>query len=262
MVCVRKGGPNLGREFREGARDADETRWIDGAGPGEPEVRGPARVSAGQLRQLFADDTWLDELVDSAGEGGVVLTGPGGFLPELIKAVLEKGLEVERTDHLGYEAGDPAGRGSPNSRKRVDAEDGADRGRPGRDRDTAGPARHVRAAAGAQGAAPPRGPGRADHQPLRGRNDGPGHRGPLRPRDRAAGVRRVRAGKALSGHDTISKITDAVLDEEVKAWQNRTLGIWVQNSEGAKFWAGVCAATGVALTDPRPKAVARPTSSA
>src|SRR5689334_882892 len=83
-------------------------------------------------------------------------------------------------------------------------------------------------------------------------------------------------------HDTISNITDAVL-EEVKAWQTRpleelypilyldalivkvrdgahvrnkaahiavgvdmdgikhVLGIWVQTSEGAKFWAGVCA---------------------
>ena len=88
-------------------------------------------------------------------------------------------------------------------------------------------------------------------------------------------------GTELS-HDTISKITDGVLDE-VKAWQTRpleeiypivyldalvvkvrdghtvknraahiavgvdldgvkhVLGIWVQASEGAKFWAGVCA---------------------
>ena len=88
-------------------------------------------------------------------------------------------------------------------------------------------------------------------------------------------------GTELS-HDTISKITDAVLDE-VKAWQSRpleelypimyldaivvkvrdghqvrnksahiavgvdmdgvkhVLGIWVQSTEGAKFWAGVCA---------------------
>ncbi|MPY72606.1 MAG: IS256 family transposase, partial [Alphaproteobacteria bacterium] len=88
-------------------------------------------------------------------------------------------------------------------------------------------------------------------------------------------------GTELS-HDTISKVTDAVL-EEVKAWQSRpleaiypiiyldalvvkvrdghtvgnraahiaigvdldgvkhVLGIWVQASEGAKFWAGVCA---------------------
>src|SRR5690349_18840478 len=88
-------------------------------------------------------------------------------------------------------------------------------------------------------------------------------------------------GTELS-HETISNITDAVL-EEVKAWQTRpleelypilyldalivkvrdghqvrnkaahlavgvdldgikhVLGIWVQTSEGAKFWAGVCA---------------------
>ena len=103
----------------------------DGSAGPEPDVPGPARLSGRQLRQLMADDTWLEELVDSAGEGGVSLTGPGGFLPELIKAVLEKGLEVERSDHLGYEAGDPAGRGSPNSAERVDAEDGADRGRAG-----------------------------------------------------------------------------------------------------------------------------------
>ncbi len=34
----------------------------------------------------------------------------------MIKRVLERGLEVERTDHLGYEKGDPAGSGAPNSR--------------------------------------------------------------------------------------------------------------------------------------------------
>jgi putative transposase len=47
---------------------------------------------------------------------GLRLTGSGGFLPELIKAVLERGLATEQTEHLGYEKGDPAGRGSPNSR--------------------------------------------------------------------------------------------------------------------------------------------------
>jgi len=34
----------------------------------------------------------------------------------MIKAVLERGLQTELTEHLGYEKGDPAGRGSPNSR--------------------------------------------------------------------------------------------------------------------------------------------------
>ncbi len=77
---------------------------------------GPAQVSGRQLRELLADASWLDELVDRAEEGGVSLTGPGGFLPEMIKAVLERGLAAELTGHVGYEVGDPAGRGSPNSR--------------------------------------------------------------------------------------------------------------------------------------------------
>ena len=34
----------------------------------------------------------------------------------MIKAVLERGLAAELTDHPGYEKGDPAGRGSSNSR--------------------------------------------------------------------------------------------------------------------------------------------------
>src|SRR6476620_6941841 len=77
---------------------------------------GPGRVTAKQLRELMADDTWLDDLINSAEEGGVQLTGQGGFLPEMIKVVLERGLAAELTGHLGYEQGDPSGRGSPNSR--------------------------------------------------------------------------------------------------------------------------------------------------
>lgn len=46
----------------------------------------------------------------------LALTGEGGFLPEMVKAALERGLATELTGHLGYEKGDPAGRGSPNSR--------------------------------------------------------------------------------------------------------------------------------------------------
>ncbi|MGE0295267.1 MAG: transposase, partial [Pseudonocardia sp.] len=58
----------------------------------------------------------LDEVMDRADAGELALTGEGGFLPEMIKAVLERGLAAELTGHLGYERGDPAGRGSPNSR--------------------------------------------------------------------------------------------------------------------------------------------------
>ena len=58
----------------------------------------------------------LDEVMSNLGEGGVQLTGEGGFLPELVKRVLEAGLAAELTDHLGYERHDPAGHGSGNSR--------------------------------------------------------------------------------------------------------------------------------------------------
>ena len=46
---------------------------------------GPGRVTAKQLRELMANEAWLDELIDSAQQGGVQLTGAGGFLPEMIK---------------------------------------------------------------------------------------------------------------------------------------------------------------------------------
>ena len=58
----------------------------------------------------------LDELMARVDDGGLALTGEGGFLPEMVRAVLERGLQTELTEHLGYEKGDPAGRGSPNSR--------------------------------------------------------------------------------------------------------------------------------------------------
>jgi putative transposase len=58
----------------------------------------------------------LDELMERVDAGGLTLTGEGSFLPEMIKAVLERGLATELTEHLGYEKGDRAGRGSPNSR--------------------------------------------------------------------------------------------------------------------------------------------------
>jgi len=58
----------------------------------------------------------LDDLMTKVDDGGLQLTGAGGFLPELTRRVLEAGLQAELTDHLGYEKHDPAGRGSPNSR--------------------------------------------------------------------------------------------------------------------------------------------------
>jgi putative transposase len=76
----------------------------------------PARAAARKLVAEMAGQGWLDDLMSKAGDDGMALTGDGGFLPEMIKAVLERGLEAELTDHLGYERGDPAGAGSGNSR--------------------------------------------------------------------------------------------------------------------------------------------------
>jgi len=57
-----------------------------------------------------------EQLVDRARSSGVELTGPGGLLSGLTRQVLETALQVEMSEHLGYEHSDPAGRGSGNSR--------------------------------------------------------------------------------------------------------------------------------------------------
>ena len=44
------------------------------------------------------------------------LTGENGLFKQLKKALIERALGAERTEHLGYEKGDPTGRGSGNSR--------------------------------------------------------------------------------------------------------------------------------------------------
>ena len=251
----------------------DTSSWRDGpAGTTNDDgVAAPPRLSATQLRGLLADDAWLDEVVASSVDEGVRLTGPGGFLPELVRAVLERGLAAELSDHLGYERGDPAGRGSPNSRngstpKTVQTETGPVELATPRDRAGTFEPRLVPKGA--------RRLGGLDEQIISL------YAGGMTVRDIQAHLERT-LGSKLS-HETISNITDAVL-EEVKAWQTRpldpvypvvffdalvvkvrdgahvrnksahlavgvttdgvkqVLGIWVQNGEGAKFWAAVCA---------------------
>jgi transposase-like protein len=59
---------------------------------------------------------WAAELVARAHAEGVELTGENGLLTGLVRQVLQTGLEVEMTDHLGYERHAAVGRGSGNSR--------------------------------------------------------------------------------------------------------------------------------------------------
>ncbi|MGW5366399.1 IS256 family transposase [Actinopolymorpha pittospori] len=219
----------------------------------------------------MVDAGLLDDLMDRVDRDGLALTGAGGFLPELVKAVLERGLQAELADHLGYEKGDPAGRGSPNSRngttpKTIESQVGPVALDTPRDR-----------VGGFEPRLVPKGSrrlGGLDEQIISL------YAGGMTVRDIKHHLART-LGTDLS-HETISKVTDAVL-EEVKAWQSRpleeiypiiyldalvvkvrdghqvrnraahiavgvdldgikhVLGIWVQATEGAKFWAGVCA---------------------
>ena len=73
----------------------------------------------------------LDELL-AGYEKPEDLTGEDGLFKQLKKALIERALGAELTEHLGYEKGDPAGRGSGNSRngtssKTVLTEDGRSR---------------------------------------------------------------------------------------------------------------------------------------
>jgi putative transposase len=59
---------------------------------------------------------FAEQLVARARAEGVALTGEDGLLSEMVRSVLQTGLEVELEEHLGYEPYAVAGRNSGNSR--------------------------------------------------------------------------------------------------------------------------------------------------
>jgi transposase-like protein len=210
----------------------------------------------------------LDELLANY-EKPEDLIGEGGLFKQLKKALIERALGAELTEHLGYEKGDPTGRGSGNSRngtssKTILTEDGQIEISVPRDR-----------AASFEPQLIPKGQTRFD-----GFDDKI-----LSLYARGMSVREIQGHLAeLYGTevspDFISKVTDAVLDE-VKDWQNRpldpvypvvffdalrvkirdeglvknkavyvalglnpdgdkdVLGLWIEQTEGAKFWLKV-----------------------
>jgi putative transposase len=213
----------------------------------------------------------LDALFAKIDAGEVEMTGEGGLIPGLIKAALERGLQAELSDHLGYEKGDPDASLFANSRngstsKTMLSQVGDFVLEAPRDRDSTFVPRLV-----------PKGSRR-----LGGLDDMivSLYAGGMTVRDIQHHLVST-IGTELS-RETISKITDQIL-EEVTAWQRRpleafypviyldalvvkvrdgahvrnkaahiavgvdldgikhVLGIWVQTNEGAKFWAGVCA---------------------
>jgi transposase-like protein len=212
----------------------------------------------------------LDALFARIDAGEIELTGDGGLVPGLIKAALERGLRAELGDHLGYDKGDPEASLFANSRNGTSSKTLASQVGDipldvPRDRDGTFTPRLV-----------PKGSRR-----LGGLDEMivSLYAGGMTIRDIQHHLVST-IGTELSA-ETISKITDEVLDE-VAAWQRRpleslypvvyldalvvkvrdahvrnkaahiaigvdidgikhVLGIWVQTTEGAKFWASVCA---------------------
>jgi len=78
----------------------------------EPEKPAPDRQ-----RELSADEIAVVEgLVRQARDSGVALTGPDGLLKALTKTVIETALDEEINEHLGYDKHAPEGRNRGNSR--------------------------------------------------------------------------------------------------------------------------------------------------
>src|SRR5581483_1223142 len=71
--------------------------WSEGGGP----LRGELVPTSAPMSMR----EWAEQLVARAREDGVALTGEGGLLTDLMRHVLQTGLEVEMAEHLGYERG-------------------------------------------------------------------------------------------------------------------------------------------------------------
>jgi transposase-like protein len=76
----------------------------------------PERVSGADAVEELAASGALDSLFARIDAGDIEMTGDGGLIPGLIKAALERGLGAELTDHLGYEKGSPEAAAFANSR--------------------------------------------------------------------------------------------------------------------------------------------------
>jgi putative transposase len=213
-----------------------------------------------------------DELVDELLAGARTeeeVVGPGGLLSKLTKRLVERAMEAELTDHLGYEPHQEPPGGAGNTRngatpKTLATEHGPVRIKTPRDRDGSFEPKIVR----------------KRQRRFEGFDDkilALYSRG-LSTRDIEAYLREL-YGVSV-GRDLISRVTDAVMDD-VKAWQQRplddvypilyldafvvkvrdggsvvrkacylalgvtidgerdVLGMWFQDNEGAKFWMQV-----------------------
>jgi len=235
------------------------------------------QIAGKRLARALSPES-IDALIKEAKSTGTPLDGVDGLLNQMTKAVLERALQAELTDHLGYDSGDSAGRGTGNSRngmssKTVSTLNGpvelsVPRDRNGSFEPAIVPKRARRI-------------GNIDDMILSLYSRG------MTTRDIEAHLLEVYGVNA--SRELISNITDVVVDE-IKAWQSRpldevypilyidgirirvkdngvvttkvaylaigvdvegrkhALGCWISDSEGAKFWQKV-------LTDLRNRGV-------
>jgi hypothetical protein len=78
--------------------------------------RAERRARQRELADRLKASGALDGIFEQIDAGEVPLGGDEGLLKGMLKAALERGLEVELTDHVGYERGDPDASLFPNSR--------------------------------------------------------------------------------------------------------------------------------------------------
>jgi putative transposase len=231
--------------------------------------RARVRSAVGELPDggLISDEV-IDELLAGACSEEEIV-GPGGLLAQLTKRLVERAMEVELTDHLGYEphAEPPGGAGNTrngSTPKTLITDQGPVRIDTPRDRDSSFEPKIVR----------------KRQRRFQGFDDkilALYSRG-MSTRDIAAHLAEIYGVNV--GRDLISRVTDAVMDD-VRAWAQRpledvypvifldalvlkireggsvqrracylalgvtvegerdVLGMWFQESEGAKFWMQV-----------------------
>lgn len=234
-------------------------------------AREERRKAQAEGAQRLISSGVMDDLFAKIDAGEIELDGADGLIQQLIKTGLERGLQAELTEHVGYEKGDPEAHLHGNSRngsfpKTVGTSVGDVELRIPRDRNGTFTPRLV-----------PTGSRRLsqlDEMIISL------YAGGMTVRDIEHHLAAT-VGTELS-RETISKIVDEIADE-VLAWQQRpleafypviyldalivkvrdgghvrnkaahiavgvdmdgvkhVLGIWVQHTEGAKFWAAVCA---------------------
>ena len=219
------------------------------------------------VRERLSDELIDELLAGTRGEEEIV--GPGGLLADLTRRLVERAMDAELTEHLGYEHGQPPPGGAGNTRngttpKTLATEHGSVRIEAPRDRQGSFAPQIV-----------PKGKRRFagfDEKIIALYARG------LSVRDIRAHLEEIYGVQV--GHDLISRVTDAVMDD-VRAWQQRpledvypvifldclvlkireggtvqrracylalgvtvdgdrdVLGMWFQETEGAKFWLQV-----------------------